>query len=299
MMKKLTFAVFLVVLLTMAGCNSPPDQNAVKDTTPTQETGNDNGQTVTTVPGEEIATTLPEEIKPVDTKPDSGTDLKAQFMGLFTGGAKDYMVSYDTTVSGDGQPEYTASMAYYIKGDDKLRVDTLANMPGASDSRFYKVSGSFVMCNKQGGSWNCIKMPNQQDSSQDPKKQTDEIQKNMETSQITQLPDRVIAGVNAKCFQMIVSVNTEQAKASGLSTWENIYCVSADGVLLFSDSKNDKMHVVQEATSYVKGVADSEFVPPAQPKDISSGIPGVPGGKPTGYTLPDGVTMPEMPSSDN
>jgi hypothetical protein len=277
---KRIFAVFLVILLATAGCNSPPEQNAAKDTAPSQET------------------TQADEVKPVDTKPDAGTDLKAQFTSLFTGGAKDYMVSYDTTVSGAGQPGYTAKMAYYLKGVDKLRVDTLADIPGAGDSRFYKVSESFIMCNKQGGVWNCIKMPQQQDSSQDPKKQTEEIQKNIETSEITQLPDRIIAGVSAKCYRMIVSVSTEEAKASGMSSWDNTYCVSTDGVLLFSDSMNDKTHIVQEATSYVKGVADSEFVPPAQPKDLASGIPGAPAGQPAGYTLPEGVTMPIMPSAE-
>lgn len=295
-MKKMFFAVFLVILLTMAGCTSTPKQEEVKETSSTQETtSEDTGGTVTTLSEEETVTTEASVVKPVDTKPDAGSDLKAQLTSLFTGGAKDYMVAYDTTVSGDGQPEYTARMAYYLKGEDKLRVDTLADMPGAGDSRFYKVSGSFVMCNRQGGAWNCIKMPQPQDSAQDPKKQTDEIQKNIETSQITQLPDRVIAGVNAKCYKMIMSVNTAEAKASGLTSWENIYCVSADGVLLFSDSKSDKMHVVQEATSYVKGVADSEFVPPVEPKDLSFKAPN---GSPTGYTLPDGVTMPELLSTE-
>ena len=297
-MKKIFFAVFLVILLTMAGCNSPPEQKAVTDSTVATQAGqNDNDQTVTTVPEEKTVTTQAEGTQPVETKPAAGTDLKAQLMSLFTGGAKDYMVAYDTTISGDGQPDYTAKMTYYLKGEDKFRMDTFANMPGAGDSRFYKVSGSFIMCNKQGADWSCIKMP-QQDPSKDPKKQTEEIQKNIETSEITQLPDRVIAGTNAKCYKMIVSVNTAEAKASGMSSFESIYCVSADGVLLFSDSKNNNMHIVQEATSYVKGVADSEFVPPATPKDLASGIPGMAAGQPTGYTLPDGVTLPEMPSAD-
>ena len=298
MMKKIFFAVFLVILLTMAGCNSPPEQNAVTDSTiDTQAGQNDNGQTVTTVPEEKIATTQASAAQPDETKPAAGTDLKAQLMGLFAGGAKDYMVAYDTTISGDGQPAYTAKMTYYLKGVDKLRMDTLANMPGAGDSRFYKISGSFITCNKQGADWTCIKIP-QQDPSKDPTNQSAEIQKNIETSDITQLPDRVIAGVTAKCYRMIVSVNTDEAKQSGMSSWDNTYCVSTDGVLLFSDSQSNNTHIVQEATSYVKGVADSEFVPPATPKDLSSGIPGVPTGNPTGYTLPDGVTLPKMPSAD-
>jgi len=298
MMKKIFFAVFLVILLTMAGCNSPPEQNAVTDSTVDTQAGqNDNGQTVTTVPEEKIATTQVEAAQPVETKPAVGADLKAQLMGLFSGATKEYMVAYDTTISGGGQPDYTAKMTYYLKGADKLRVDTLANMPGAGDSRFYKVSGDFIMCNKQGADWSCIKIP-QQDPSKDPNNQSAEIQKNFGTSEIAQLPDRVIAGVTAKCFKMIVSVNADEAKQIGMSTFVNTYCISSDGVLLFSDSQSNNMHIVQQATSYVTNVADSEFVPPAEPKDIASGIPGVPTGNPTGYTLPDGVTMPEIPATD-
>ena len=298
MMKKIFFAVFLVILLTMAGCNSPPEKKAVTDSTVATQAGqNDNGQTVTTVSEEKTVTTQADAVQPVETIPAAGTDLKAQLTNLFANVAKDYMVAYDTTISGDGQPDYTAKMTYYLKGEDKLRMDTFANIPGAGDSRFYKISGDFIMCNKQGADWSCIKMP-QSDASKDPKKQTEEIQKNIQASEITQLPDRVIAGVTAKCYKMIVTVNTDEAKKSGMSSFDSIYCVSADGVLLFSDSKNNNMHIVQEATSYVKGVADSDFVPPATPKDLPSGIPGMPTGKPTGYTLPDGVTLPEIPATD-
>jgi hypothetical protein len=272
-MKKIFFAVFLVILLTVAGCTSPPKQDDVKDTTLGQETGNDDtGETVTT------------QANPNEDKPGIVTDLKAQLKGLFSNAARQYTVAYDTTMSGAGQEEYKAQMAYYIKGEDKMRVDTLADMPGAGESRFYMIDGSFIMCNKQGGEWSCIKMPQQKDVSQDPKKQAEDIQKDIDLSDISQLPDRVIAGVSAKCYKMILTITSEEAKNAGMSSWENIYCVSPEGVLLYADSNNENMHVIQEATSYKNSVADSDFVPPATPMDLASGIPG--------------MTMPDMPSEE-
>jgi hypothetical protein len=294
MMKKI-IAVLLVILLTIAGCTSPPKQDAVKDTTPGQETTqNEDGQTVTTVLEKETATT---QAKPSDDKPNVATDLKTQLKSLFSSAALEYTVAYDTTMSGAGQPEYKAQMTYYLKGQNKMRVDTLANMAGAGESRFYMIDGSFIMCNKQGEAWNCIKIP-QQESSQDPKKQAEDIQNNIDMSEITQLPDRIIAGVTAKCYKMVVTVTTQEARNSGMSTWDNTYCLSPEGVLLYSDSNNQNMHVIQEATSYKTSVADSDLVPPVEPKDLVSGVPGMQAGQPTGYTLPDGVTMPEMPSGN-
>jgi len=296
MMKKIVFAVLLVILLTVAGCTSAPKQDAVTDTPSGQETGKeDTGKTVTTVTEKETVTT---QAKPGEDKPNAVTDLKAQLKGLFASAARQYTVAYDTTMSGAGQQEYKAQMAYYIMGENKMRVDTLADMPGAGESRFYMLDGSFIMCNKQGGEWNCIKMPPQKDSSKDPKKQAEDIQKDIDLSEISQLPDRVIAGVTAKCYKMILTITSAEAKKAGLSSWENIYCVSPEGVLLFSDSRNENMHVIQEASSYKNSAADSDFVPPAQPKDLASGMPGMATGQPTGYTLPEGVTMPKMPSTD-
>jgi uncharacterized protein YcfL len=294
MMKKI-IAVLLVILLTIVGCTSPPKQDVVTDTTSGQETGKeDTGQTITTVLEKETVTT---QANPGEDKPNEATDLKAQLKSLFGKAAIEYTVMYDTTMSGAGQPEYKAQMAYYIKGQDKMRVDTLANMPGAGESRFYMIDGNFIMCNKQAGEWNCIKMP-QQDSSQDPKKQAEDIQNNIDMSAISQLPDRIIAGVTAKCYKMVVTVSTQEAKNSGMSTWDNTYCLSPEGVLLYSDSNNQNMRVIQEATSYKTSVADSDLVPPAEPKSLVSGVPGMQAGQPTGYTLPDGVTMPEMPSGN-
>jgi outer membrane lipoprotein-sorting protein len=276
MMKKMFFAVFLVILLTVAGCTNAPKQEDVKESSSTQETlSEDIGGTVTTLSEEETVTT--QEIKTADTKPAGGTDLKFQLKGLFSNAAKEYMVAYETTLSGGGQPEYKAQMAYYIKGDSKMRVDTLsADMPGAGESRFYMLDGSFIMCNKQGGEWNCIKMPQQADSSKDPKKQSEDIQNDIDLSEISSQPDRVIAGVTAKCFKMIVTISSEEAKNAGISSLENIYCLSPEGVLLYSDTTTENMHVIQEATSYSNTVADSDLVPPAEPKSLSFSGPDAP-----------------------
>lgn len=284
-MKRMFFSVFLVILLIVAGCTSAPKQEEMNDTSSGSESvQEDTRSTESTVSGEETVTTvLAEETpttraKPEETIIDVESDLKAQLKDLFSNAAREYTVAYNTAVSGKGQENYRAQMVYYIKGVDKMRIDSLSDVSGSGETQLYILDERLIMCNKQSGEWNCLKMPSNAQSSQDPKKQSEDIQGGIDRSDITQLPGRVYAGVNAKCYKMVLSVSTQEAENSGMSSFDSTYCLSPEGVLLYSDTSAENMHMIQEATSYKTSVADSDFVPPAEPKDLSFSASGMPAG---------------------
>lgn len=256
------FAIFLVTLLLAAGCNSPPKENA-QQTTSTQAAGQENaGQTVTTA-----ASTA-------QTAGNSGdsTDLNSQLKSLLQNGAKDYMAAYETTMTGSGQNDYKGEMDYYVKAD-KVRVDTLIRVQGMEESRFYLLSNDYIVCTQQGSDWACIKMP-QQDSSKDPNQQSEDIQNSIDKSVVVKLPDRVIAGVTTKCYKITVTATANDVSLGIMPSGEYVYCISPDGVLLYSEGTTGGVHIVQEATRYTTHVSDSDFVPPAEPKDLTAGMPG-------------------------
>ena len=262
---KTMFAFFLAILLIAAGCTSAPEDES-KDTSSARTT---QGGTETTMPtiseGTEPAVASTEGTATTQAEPDVLSDLKTQVKNLFSNAAKEYAVAYDTTMSGPEQPEYKTRMSYYIKGEDKMRVDTQAEMPGAGESRFYMLDGTFIICNEQTGEWACLEIPKPDDTSKDPKEQVAELQNSIETSEISELPGRVIAGVSARCYKMTVVVNAR----GGTSSWESLYCLSPEGVILYSDTDNGNTRMIQEATSYKNSVEDSDLVPPAEPKSLS------------------------------
>jgi len=247
----------------------------VKEDTRGVESGE---STVSTVSGG-VVTTLSEE-KTVSTRAESegtavesGADVKARLKDLFSNAAREYMAVYETTFSGGGQPDYATQMAYYVKGGDKVRIDIKSADSEAGESQMYLTGKTFVMCNKQEGTWNCMKMPQNAQFSQDPGKQAADIKEGIDAGDITQLPGRVVAGVNARCYRLVVSGGA----ADNVSPWESTYCVSPEGILLYSDTTEGDMHMTQEAVSYKTSVEDSAFVPPAQPTDMSFSSPAMAG----------------------
>ena len=272
-MENVLFAVFLVTLLINAGCNSPPAQNT-QQTTSTQATGQENGGQVTTLAGGNAVTTTEaitvSTAATQTTENSAGTDLNAQIKGLFQNGAKEYMVAYDTTMTGSVQNNYNGEMDYYVKAD-KVRVDTLIQAQGMGESRFYLLSNNYIVCTKQGSDWTCMKLP-PQNNSNDPKKQSEDIQKSIDKSVVVQLPDLLIVGVTAKCYKITVSSTASDVSQGVMPAGEYTYCISPDGVLLYSEGTTEGVHIVQQAKSYTINVPDSDFVPPAEPTDLTAGI---------------------------
>ncbi len=277
-MENVLFAVFLAALLITAGCNSPPEQST-QQTTSTQGADQGNaGQTVTTAAGgnavttEAITVSTSASTTQTTANPSAATDLNAQLKSLLQNGANEYMVAYDTTMSGSAQNNYNGEMDYYVKGDN-VRVDTLIQVQGMGESRFYLLSNNYVICSKQGSDWTCMKMP-PQNNSNDPKKQSEEIQKSIDKSVVVQLSDRLIAGVTAKCYKITVSATASDVSQGIMPSGEYTYCISPDGVFLYSEGTTEGVHIVQQAKSYTTSVPDSDFVPPAEPTDLTAGIPG-------------------------
>ena len=247
MKKMILFAVFVTSILAISGCTSPPQGGADTKASPT--VGGKVSESTSSGGG--IA-----------------EDVKSGLKDLFRNRAREYVVAYDTTMTMEGT-EQKAETTYYTKGEDKIRMDTTTDVQGmgAVESRFYMFPNQLVMCSKQSGQWTCMKMQ-QQEESTDPDQQMRDIEDNIDQSPVTRLPDRVIAGVAAKCYKMTTSIKAPEAGETGMSSWETSYCISDDGVLLYSDSKSGNVHTVMEATKYSTTVSDSDFVPPAQPVDM-------------------------------
>jgi len=148
------------------------------------------------------------------------------------------------------------------------------------ESRYYINKDDFVMCNRQGGEWSCMQIQKGQErQTEDVNKNMDELKKNVETHPVTRLPDRVIAGVNCKCFKVTVSINVPQAKETGLSEFESTSCVSPEGIPLYTETRSESMTSIMEATKYSTHVSDADFIPPAEPVDMMEAMMGGSGGQ--------------------
>jgi len=259
--KSILLAVFVAAVLVLAGCTAPPEKgkDEVKQTNEEVKTTNaDDGKTtVSTAPGSGGG--------------GGGLDVKGELTKLFGGRAREYYINYDMTVSTQTEKDYKSKMAQYVKGADMIRMDMVpvSDESGMGESRYYMSPGKFVMCNKQGSEWSCTLIQQQENNQkQDPQQTVKDIEKNIETSSVNRLPDRVIAGVKAACYKMTLNIINDQAREAGLSNWENTVCVSPDGIPLYSESKTEGMTSVMEATAYRNSVSDADFVPPAEPKDM-------------------------------
>ena len=67
----------------------------------------------------------------------------------------------------------------------------------------------------------------------------------------------------------IRGLSLQPADDAGVSSWDSTYCLSPEGVILYSDTRNGDTRMIQEATSYKNSVDDSDLVPPAEPKSFT------------------------------
>jgi hypothetical protein len=161
-MEKSAFLIIcLAAVLLFAGCNSPKE--GAKETTGTSQVNDAEKNN-----GEETVRTQ----KTVTTqKSDSGSQqsggLLDDIKGLFTSRPGQYMVEYKTSITMKNQKDSTGTMAFYYRGADQIRTDTyMDNL----ERRYYMNKDNFVMCNKQGGVWSCMKIDKGQQKEQDPNK---------------------------------------------------------------------------------------------------------------------------------
>ncbi len=289
MKKNLLLAALIAAILINTGCTGPQGGTA---TTTTQSGNNpqttqpgNGGETATTQGGGAVVTagggsTTTPVGGTTGTTAGGGTilgDAKAELKGLFANKVQKYMATYGITSSMGGQQGIKSLMTYYFEGKNKIRVD----MPdsGMGEMRTYLDSGSYVVCTKAAQEWSCMKVPQQQ-TSQDVNQQTTDIQNSIDSSPVERLSDRVIAGTTAQCYHITFTVKDQTTGTA--STWDDIYCVSADGVPLYMDGKSGDTEYVMEATKYSTSVSDSDFVPPATPQDMSGALNGIGGTAPAG-----------------
>ncbi|MBN2251156.1 MAG: hypothetical protein JW724_03665 [Candidatus Altiarchaeota archaeon] len=248
MVKNFIPAICLAAMILSAGCTSPPEGAK-------EETG---------------VSRLDDEGKTVTTQETGSGGLLDDIKGLFQSRPGQYMVDYATTFTMEGRGE-SGRMAFYYGGGDRVRTDTVMD---DRESRFYMNRGDFVMCGKEAGEWTCIKL-GEQGAGEDVNKDMEEVMDDFDTSPVTRLPERVIAGTNCKCFGMTINADIAQAKGSGLSEWDHIYCLSPEGIPLYMEVNSAEMSSIMKATKYSTRVSDSDFIPPAEPTDISGLMEGM------------------------
>jgi predicted nucleic acid-binding Zn finger protein len=193
-----------------------------------------------------------------NSKTSTGTNVEVQ--GLFGTPPKEYKVEYENTMVTDGE-EAKSTNAIYYRGETQMRMDSFI---GEIETRFYINKEEFITCNKYATGWSCMKLSDAESSGQTPdlEKETEDVKKSVEEEKATRLPDRVIAGVTCKCFYMKVSYNIPQAQE--LSNFESTYCISPEGIPLYTESKSSAMHSIRQATKYSTKLSDADFVPPAK-----------------------------------
>jgi hypothetical protein len=267
MKNNLLFTVFIAAIVMISGCTSPPqgDKGSVTTAAGSKDTLKSETGTEDTNAGAEPGKGTTATAKTTATTAGSSSggllgDVKSEFKKLFSGRSVQYMVNYNTRIAQKGQAEMTGTMAYYLKGQDKVRIDSTLDSGGMGETRIYIIAKSAIMCTQQTGEWSCMKFPQGADSN--PQDDLEQLQKDIDKSTVQMLPDRNIAGVNTKCFKVDVS----STAGSSVST---VSCMSGDGVPLYMESGNAEMSTVMEATKYTTSVSDADFTPPAEPQDLS------------------------------
>ncbi len=214
--------------------------------------GCDEGETtlVTQPEGDDVATAGNDE-ETTEQDVDDSSSAFDQFKN-FVLGSPEYRVVYDYEISG-----MEMVMTQYIKGS---RVRTDSSYAGVN-SRNYIFEDRFVSCSEIQGAWNCFEVS--MDEVDDLQAGSDPISEEFESGDfsgnIEPLPDRVIAGVNAKCFSVtshltIVGEDTEHVYT---------YCYSAQGIPLLMEDNTGSWRLI--ATEFSTSVPDSVFELPAEP----------------------------------
>jgi len=138
------------------------------------------------------------------------------------------------------------SFEEYAKGRDR-RTDS--NVTG--EFRTYKLNGVYYGCTLNDSEWSCKKAVN-------PVSFFPAVNKNsLSNFTVTGMPGRQIAGVSAKCFNLVGSWATMD------------YCLSAEGAPLYISANSGGVNgkpvpIVQVATSYTTQVSDPDFELPAK-----------------------------------
>ena len=189
----------------------------------------------------------------LDDAPSTGASSALDELKSLIDSALEYSVVYDYSFAGQ-----VMSMTQYVKGD-KMRMDMSVM---GMESRSYMSDDSFVSCLNQAGSWFCF------DSSQGDGSDLDSFSVDDPLSaddlidfegEVKNAPSRVVAGVQAKCFEVIFEEDTYT------------YCYSDSGIPLVFEGDGDFGSWSMIAKEFSSSVASSVFDLPAEissPEDM-------------------------------
>ncbi|MFT4308682.1 MAG: hypothetical protein ACMXYM_04915 [Candidatus Woesearchaeota archaeon] len=164
-------------------------------------------------------------------------------------GAKEFTVTYEYSFA-----EQEMLMSQYVKGDN-YRVDMVV---AGGESRSYMLGDRFISCMKQGASWTCMELPSDDEEFdfEFGGDVIDDIEEDLFSGDVRRLPDRRIAGVNAKCFSVTTRI---------LEVQDYTYCYSADGIPLLVEYTTKDASFRMVATEFSKTVPRNAFELPAEP----------------------------------
>lgn len=153
----------------------------------------------------------------------------------------------------------TSEISQYVKGMQKFRSDVTA---AGMETRTYVVDSNAYLCSKLGASWSCMKFAiPQNDSSQSSYQLENQLQTDSSKYTVTADGTMQVAGTTATCFKVVSTEGNTR------------YCVSAEGVPLYvlsnAQSEGKAVEFEMKAKSYSTAVSDSDFVLPAEAKEIN------------------------------
>lgn len=188
----------------------------------------------------------------------------------------EFTVDYQYTMDGPSGSDTWDFKQYMAR--NRYRMDSNAQ---GQEGRFYFIDNQVTSCNKQGGDWTCMQLPQGDDSSvSDPTEQFSDIEDDIDVEDTTYKGTRKIAGTTAYCW----GINWDMYGADGGMD----VCYSKEGVPLYMKSETNGMTVEMEAKSYKTSVSDSDFRFPAEPMDMGAMMAQAYGGQmPEGYEMPD------------
>lgn len=259
-MKELFFVTAIVLMILFSGCTGQQEQ--AQDQAKTQAT---TGQTKAGT-----ATTLAS----------AGGGALDELMKLFTARPKEYTITYDVTTTSPESGAVKQEMTYYYKSQDRMRMDgSFEDESGrAVQSRIYILGKDMITCSDQEGKWVCYKFTGEEDT-KTPEESMEEMEDNIASSSVTRIGDRVIAGMNARCYKLTMTLKDPDSQTRlqelGMDTWEGTYCISNDGTPLYSESKSEGVSMVMEAKTYRASVSESDLVPPAEVVDMQDLLKGM------------------------
>jgi len=232
-MSKIFIAFFCVAVLLTCGCNQ----------TNTQQPNDGNAQTNAVT----------------KTTASSGGALD-DINGLLHMDIPQYMVEFQTPSSDQNPPGNQITKDWYYK-NGLIRTNLIVDQ---NETRTYVNGSNAFTCINQAGNWTCYIIARHANISNPLQDMKDDI----DSSQITPLPDKVIAGANAKCFKS--TTNNNMIGAVGVMN--KSYCLSPEGVPLYEESTGTSIytsiHIISTATKYSTQVSDSDFILPAEPQDF-------------------------------